>query len=158
MKLYNQFFLSILALGLLFSCNTEQESFETFGESFERDASIISSKDLDAVFDQLDFGDTVEVIFTTKIDAVCQKKGCWMDVDLADDAVARVTFLDYGFFVPLNAAGSEATIKGKAFWKSDTVAEKRHYAEDAGENYDDADFDDNEFSPHIIATGVMIKS
>jgi hypothetical protein len=69
-----------------------------------------------------------------------------------------VTFLDYGFFVPLNSAGSEAIIKGKAFWKSDTAAEKRHYAEDAGEEFDESELAmADDYAPHIVATGVLLK-
>jgi hypothetical protein len=110
------------------------------------------------LFDATEIGDTVDVTFSTKIDAVCQKKGCWMEVDLADDNVARVTFKDYGFFVPLNAGESEAIVHGKAFWKVETMAEKLHYAEDAGEDPDDIDeTDETEYEPHIIATGVKIK-
>lgn len=142
---------------LLHACSTESQSYATFGESFDQNSKSISSKDLNSQFDDLEIGDTAEVVFTTKIDAVCQKKGCWMDVDLANDEVARVTFLDYGFFVPLNSSGSEAIIKGKAFWKRETAAEKRHFAEDAGEKIDSIQLNEEEYTPHILATGVLIK-
>lgn len=45
----------------------------------------------------------------------CAKKGCWMELKLASGAEAtgmRVTFKDYGFFVPLDSAGAKATIEG----------------------------------------------
>jgi hypothetical protein len=45
----------------------------------------------------------------------CERKGCWME--LAADAQdkspgVRVTFKDYGFFVPLDSAGSMARVEG----------------------------------------------
>ncbi len=149
--------LSFASLAIVATSCSNSGNFEVFGENFEQ-SKVMSSSDLNAVFDKLEIGDTAEVIFNTKIDAVCQKKGCWMDVELSDEEVARVTFLDYGFFVPLNSSGSEAVVKGKAFWKSDSEAEKRHYAEDAGQAYN-AGTDENfeEYMPHIVATGVLIK-
>jgi hypothetical protein len=157
MSLVRQFFLAIIIIAGLLSCQNKEAQYEVFGEGFEVDSKIMSAKELDKLFDQLELEDTVEVVFSMKIDAVCQKKGCWMDVDLDNDAVARVTFLDYGFFVPLNAAGSEAIVKGKAFWKADTAAEKRHYAEDAGGSIEEIELDEDAYAPHIVATGVLIK-
>ena len=43
----------------------------------------------------------------------CSSKGCWME--LATDAKGpgvRVTFKDYGFFVPVDSAGSQARVEG----------------------------------------------
>lgn len=159
MKLLKKVFVAFLPAILLFSCNTAGDNFETFGEGFDTKVELLSADEMDAVFEKLEIGDTADVVFSTKIEAVCQKKGCWMDVELAEDYVARVTFLDYGFFVPLNSSGSEAIIKGKAFWKSDTAAEKRHYAEDAGQELDEIEETmDDDYAPHIVATGVLLKN
>ncbi len=150
-------FLAIMATALIFSA-CKNDPYETFGQDFEITKDTLSARQMDDLFDELDFHDTALVVFNSKIDAVCQKKGCWMEVDLDEGYVARVTFLDYGFFVPLNAAGSDAIIYGKAFWKSDSTAEKRHYAEDAGEEFDEEELDEDEdYAPHIIALGVKIK-
>jgi len=149
---------AVFASSILLSCKSESNDYETFGEGFDAKVDVLSADQMDDIFEKLEIGDTAEIVFSTKIDAVCQKKGCWMDVELADDYVARVTFLDYGFFVPLNSQGSEAIIKGKAFWKSDTAAEKRHYAEDAGEEFDESELEmADDYAPHIVATGVLLK-
>jgi hypothetical protein len=45
----------------------------------------------------------------------CSKKGCWMELATANDPGApgcRVTFKDYGFFVPTDAAGATARLEG----------------------------------------------
>lgn len=61
-----------------------------------------------------------EWIVEGTVRAVCQAKGCWME--LAPDAPAapgaarpqgaRVTFKDYGFFVPRDASGARARVAG----------------------------------------------
>jgi hypothetical protein len=144
----------LLTFVLLNSCKTAStEAYEVFGTNFDEKGAI-SASELDKILDDLPVSDTVDVVFKTRIHAVCQKKGCWMEVDLADDNVARVTFIDYSFFVPMNAMESEAIVKGKAFWKTDSVAEKMHYAEDAGEEY--LEEEEDTYAPHIVATGVKI--
>jgi hypothetical protein len=45
----------------------------------------------------------------------CSKKGCWMELSASEAPGApacRVTFKDYGFFVPTNSAGSTARLEG----------------------------------------------
>ena len=68
---------------------------------------------------------------TTKgyVRKACTKKGCWMEVATsdADDApAARVTFKDYGFFVPLDSAGSQATLEGQVEIKTVDEGEVEH--------------------------------
>lgn len=151
-------FLSLSAV-VLFSCGDSSNDYEVFGSDFENPSQILSAAELEKTLDNLEIGDTAEVVFQSTINAVCQKKGCWMDVDLGEDFASRVTFLDYGFFVPLNASGSEAIVKGKAFWKVESMQDKKHYAEDAGEEFNEADHQvtEDEYEPHIVATGVKIK-
>ncbi|MBK6732010.1 MAG: DUF4920 domain-containing protein [Bacteroidetes bacterium] len=39
------------------------------------------------------------------VTSVCQNKGCWMKLDLGNGESMRVTFKDYGFFVPKEKQG-----------------------------------------------------
>lgn len=56
-------------------------------------------------------GKTVTV--EAKVRKACEKKGCWMELAGADKGPGvRVTFKDYGFFVPLDSAGSTAKVEG----------------------------------------------
>ena len=70
---------------------------------------------------------------TAKVTEVCQKKGCWMMLTDGDVSV-RVTFKDYGFFMPKDLAGT--TIIAEGVIAEEVVPEKvaRHYAEDAGKS------------------------
>lgn len=73
-------------------------------------------------------GKTVAV--TGEVKSACAKKGCWM-ILAESDARARITFKDYGFFVPLDSAGSTAIVEGEVQVKTLTDAERKHLAEDA---------------------------
>ena len=69
-----------------------------------------------------------------KVAAVCQAKGCWMTLEKPDGSTMRVSFKDYGFFVPKDIAGKTVVIEGKAIINTTSVEELRHYAEDAGKS------------------------
>jgi hypothetical protein len=43
----------------------------------------------------------------------CSRKGCWMELAPTEKGPGvRVTFKDYGFFVPLDSAGKTAKVEG----------------------------------------------
>ena len=46
------------------------------------------------------------------VTAVCQSKGCWMQIS-DETGVAHVKFAGYGFFVPREASGHHAVVEGK---------------------------------------------
>jgi hypothetical protein len=55
------------------------------------------------------------VVLEGQVRKACAQKGCWMELATAQDAKGpgvRVTFKDYGFFVPLDSAGSVARVEG----------------------------------------------
>lgn len=73
-------------------------------------------------------GKTVRI--EAEIEQVCLKKGCWMILKDGEESV-RVTFKDYGFFVPTDTKpGSKARID--AVVSVETISEEaaRHYAEE----------------------------
>ena len=53
----------------------------------------------------------MEVLLVGEVKKVCQKSGCWMDFQQGGKR-ARVTFKDYGFFVPKDSKGRKARIQG----------------------------------------------
>jgi hypothetical protein len=70
-----------------------------------------------------------------KIVKTCIKKGCWMSVDLGNGQKMTVKFKDYAFFVPkAGAEGLDVVFEGTARRETRTVAELKHYAEDAGKS------------------------
>lgn len=131
---------SLLTLAFV-SCEKKQEAkpeevkvaYAVFGDSISSEGAITSAEMMDK-FKTLKEGDTLEVKFKSGINEVCQKKGCWMTLDLADDKEAFVKFKDYGFFVPKNAQDKEVIVNGKAFVSIESVDVLKHYAKDAGKS------------------------
>lgn len=96
-----------------------------------------------------------EVCATAQVAQVCQKKGCFL-VAHDGEAVARVTFVDYSFFVPTDSTGKEITIIGKFERKTVSEAQARHFAEDAGEDPSGITGAREEYT--IVATSVVIPT
>ena len=78
-----------------------------------------------------------KVRVTGEVAAVCRKKGCWMVLKGKKPGnSARITFANYSFFVPLDSAGSKATVEGRISVKKLGDAERKHLADDAGKPVD----------------------
>jgi hypothetical protein len=107
--------------------------YAAFGDKILADKAL-TKEQMYARYKSLKSGDTVSLKFKTKIKDVCQKKGCWMALQLPEEKESFVKFKDYAFFVPLNAAGQDAIVSGKAFVSEVSVAQLRHYAKDGGES------------------------
>ena len=112
--------------------------YASFGDKITPE-NALSKVEMDKKFKSLKKGDTIEVKFKTKINKSCKKKGCWMRLDLGNDDESLVRFKDYGFFVPLNAAGKEVVVHGKAYLDVVTVAQLKHYAKDEGASQEEID-------------------
>ena len=136
----------IAALSIvLVSCNKKEETivksqskltYASFGDKIT-DENPITKEEMLTKYKTLKAGDTINVKLTTKINEICQNKGCWMTLDLGNDENAFVKFKDYGFFVPMNAQKRESVVEGKAFVEETSVAELKHYAEDEGKSADE---------------------
>ena len=74
------------------------------------------------------------VKLTGKVEGVCQKKGCWMNLKNENGEKLRVTFKDYKFFVPKDCAGKTAFIQGVASTEETSVEELQEFAKDAGKS------------------------
>jgi hypothetical protein len=93
-----------------------------------------------------------EVLVETRIAKVCQKKGCFF-VATEGAATARVSFKDYGFFIPTDAGGSVVLLLGTFSRTSVSEKEAEHFASDLGES---AAADPEQFQYSIIASAVQI--
>jgi hypothetical protein len=147
------------------SCNKKAEvksveeasTYVKFGDSISADGAI-SKEELLTKYKSLKPTDTLEVKVLSKIVDVCQKKGCWMNIELGSDKSTFVKFKDYGFFVPKNAANSEVIIHGKAFVEVTSINDLKEYAKDAGKSkaaIDSIVAPETNYS--FMADGVLIK-
>ena len=119
---------ALFLLPLLVAC---QPQYDFYGEEF----SMSESQTSESVLAELSDGtDSVTAVFTAPVTGVCQKKGCWMELDMGNDQSALVRFKDYGFFSPMNAEGAEVTVHGVVKVDTLSVAWLRHQASDAGES------------------------
>lgn len=101
-----------------------------FGEAISKKGAI-SVKKLPQKMEDLE---SLEIKVKGTITGVCQAKGCWMTIDLGDNELMRVTFKDYGFFVPKDVTGKTAIVRGVAKKEIIGVEELKHLAEDAGKS------------------------
>jgi hypothetical protein len=85
-------------------------------------------------------------------------KGCWMKIKAEEDTIL-VRFKDYGFFVPKDGVvGNKTIINGKLSVDTLSVAQLRHYAEDAGKSKEEiSKIIDPEISMTFLANGVIIE-
>jgi len=152
---------------VLISCKKEEkqkeekaivkENFAFFGDSITSEGAI-TKEELLKKYSSLKEGDTLDVKFRSTIKDVCKKKGCWMNLEMPNEQNAFVKFKDYGFFMPLNSAGSEAIVSGKAFVSVVTVDELKHYAKDAGKSKTAIDsITTPKITYSFLSNGVLIK-
>lgn len=131
--------------------------FAFFGDSIS-EINAIGVDEMNDKYANLKEGDTLNIKFKSTILSVCQAKGCWMNLELKEDQQVFVKFKDYAFFVPMNSENEEVIVNGKAFISVESVAELKHYAEDAGASQQSID---SIVSPKItysfLADGVAIK-
>ena len=93
---------------------------------------------------------------TAKVEKVCQKKGCWMQVRDGKQTM-RVTFKDYSFFVPKDLDGKKVKMTGKVMRKEVSVDEQKHYLEDAGASKAEiAKITKPSFEYRFVADGVTV--
>ncbi|MEP1033119.1 DUF4920 domain-containing protein [Ekhidna sp.] len=133
---------------IAFGCSTPAEKFGVHGDEITPENAISMNQFLTQVNEE-------EKTFKVRgvIEEVCQMKGCWMTLKNEDGANVRITFKDYGFFVPKDISGSEVIIEGIA---NEEVLEEdvaRHYAEDGGKEYDESMRNTITF----VARGVLVK-
>ncbi|CAM1373409.1 DUF4920 domain-containing protein [Tenacibaculum xiamenense] len=161
-------FAGLVVAGLICSCkttnkensnekNVQKTEYVSFGENFSSE-NPLSKTELLNKYQNLKAGDTLNVQFSSSVNSVCKKKGCWMKLDLGEDKESMVRFKDYGFFVPLNSEKKEVIVKGKAFVTEISVQDLQHYAKDAGKSEEEiAKITEPKYTYAFEATGVQMQ-
>ncbi|HEV8245969.1 MAG TPA: DUF4920 domain-containing protein [Polyangiaceae bacterium] len=89
----------------------------------------------------------------------CSRRGCWMEIADGSDPQApgcRVTFKDYGFFVPTDSAGSTALVQGTVEVASVPARHVGHL-EDEGASFSSKQPDGTAREVRLIASGVELR-
>lgn len=136
-----------IGISMLFACNSGVKNVESeqvqesqteeglFGDKIKTENPISGEK----LVAMLEESDSVWATMESTIVTNCQTSGCWMDLDVGNEEVIKVTFKDYAFFIPLDSKGKTATIEGYAKREVIPVDLLKHYAEDDGKSQEEID-------------------
>ena len=129
------------------------KNFDTYGQSFD----IAGINNYKVEKESLLNNPQDDTKLEGEILSTCPMKGCWMKMSVERDTIL-VRFKDYGFFVPKSGAeGKSAIINGKLSVDTLSVAQLRHYAEDAGKSKDEVSkIIKPEITISFLADGVVI--
>ena len=134
----NRIYFLVFSLILFWNCKDnkpqrlplkiESTTYLSYGAQFDV-SEVYKSEEFTNIM--VGLTDTIQVTMRGMVSDVCSKKGCWMTLPLSNGEELMVRFKDYGFFVPTDASG-EAIVNGLAYVSETSLADLRHYAEDAG--------------------------
>ena len=83
----------------------------------------------------------------------CSQRGCWMELASAEGGPGvRVTFKDYGFFVPTDSAGAKARVQGTIKVAQLSAEQAEHLRAEGGSMSAG-----NQREVRLVATGVELR-
>lgn len=174
----NKLTLFVLALALAVACKEKAQNHDHDGHDHDAQASAFPADSVGAdgrsfhgyridetgampvaeLLPLVNENAEVKAKITGVVAEVCQNKGCWMTIEKPDGSLMRVSFLDYGFFMPKDCAGRTAVMRGVAYLDTTSVDDLRHFAEDAGKSKEEIEkITEPEISIAFEADGVVIK-
>jgi hypothetical protein len=128
-----KYFVLALFLFSLFSANAqtseEVKKGQTFGQKTDAADAIIVAELPAKVTSEV----PVDIKIKGMVVDVCTMEGCWLKLQTAGGKM-MVKMKDHAFTVPLSLNGKEVVVEGTAKVNVTSVAELRHYAEDAGKS------------------------
>ena len=124
------------------------ESYEVFGAEID-----VESLDPISLTELINGEEAEEITLLTSVSEVCAKKGCFF-IAQDGDLTARITFKDYGFFIPTDSQGKEVILVGDFSVETLTEEKAKHYAEDAGQDASEIKGEQKEYS--IVATSIVV--
>lgn len=130
-----------------------QSSSQHFGKAFTN-ASLV---ELAEVMSQVERYAGKPIKIEGKIEDVCQNKGCWLIVTDGERQM-RVTFKDYGFFVPKDSAGKKVILEGLVEKKTLSQEQARHYMEESKSKIAPSTIKGPQEVITMVATGVEINN
>lgn len=141
---------------------SEEAASTTRPHSLQRFGAEVPAGDAVSVADVLTrpaamTGKTILVEGT--VHRVCQRKGCWMEITDSKDpdkGGCRITFKDYGFFVPPDSVGAAARVHGEVVGRTVAAADVEHL-EAEGAHFANKAPDGSASEISIVASGVELR-
>lgn len=125
----------------------------TYGAKITADGAVIATE-IPAL---LKGKDTIAVKVKATVLSSCEKKGCWMNLKIDETTTAFVKMKDYAFFVPTDIVNKTVVLDGIAFVKETSVAELKHYAEDAKKSQKEVDaIKEPKKEIRFLANGILV--
>jgi hypothetical protein len=140
------------AASLVLSACASSGARDSYGSGVPRGEAIAAT----TVLHHPELYDGKTVVLEGTVAEVCPIKGCWMTMTEGDRSM-RVTFKDYGFFVPKDCAGRTARVHGLVAVRDVPVDEARHYLEDAGRHDEAAKITAPVRQLTMVADGVVLQ-
>lgn len=140
-------FLALLTLSLF--------SLASFAENYGATLSEAEPLSVTEVIELLGSNDRATVLVQGEVTSVCQVKGCWMGFSSQAGDV-RVTFKDYGFFVPFSIMGKTVVAEGTVEKVQLSLKVSKHFVQDAGGDPDTVTEPITEYQ--MVASGVKVES
>ncbi|HXK16498.1 MAG TPA: DUF4920 domain-containing protein [Polyangiaceae bacterium] len=161
--------LALFTVLLSVACNTAKEPAPVVKAEVPVAAPAVAGRKLFGaplgVSPQVQLGDVLKapdkfadqsVLVEGDVRRACTRRGCWMELSAAPDPAApgcRVTFKDYGFFVPTDSAGSKARVEARVeskLIKPELVA----HLESEGAKFAEKGADGSAREVRLVASGV----
>ncbi len=132
------------------------DEFATYGAPVKKETPVVSieklTKNPEAYLDKV-----IKVV--GRVQAVCPKMGCWLDVS-ADDNKVRVKVKDGEIVFDQELVGKRIVAEGTVYKfelsKEEAVKYYRHLAEENGENFDPASVTSGKTIYQIGGLGVAV--
>ena len=94
-----------------------------------------------------------------QVRSACTRRGCWMELAQSSDPKlpgCRVTFKDYGFFVPTDSAGARAKVQG-TLGVNTLPPDRVAHLESEGGQFPRKNADGSVDELRLVATGVELQ-
>lgn len=142
-----KFFMALVVLGMM--------SVSAQAEIFGEEINMTKKTSIEDLLARASKG-TIQnpVLVEAKVEKVCKASGCWMTLKAPGEGV-RITFKDYGFFVPAKLEGKTVLVQGEAVIHKMSLKETKHYVKDAGG--DPSKVTEGRTELRVVATGVKTE-
>lgn len=149
MKLLNEITSMKIILSVMLLALTLNATAENYGAPLTLTKAITVEEAIASASEQ-----SSPVLVEGKIGSVCQVKGCWMGFN-SEAGDVRVTFKDYGFFVPLSVVGKTVQAEGTLEKVTLSLEDSKHLVKDGGGDPDTVTEPLVEYQ--MVASGVVIR-
>jgi hypothetical protein len=137
---------------------TEAVVEEVMIAQFGADITEDGAQDISSVVSSMSGKDSMNIKLAGRVEKVCQVKGCWMTMAYGEGESMRISFRDYGFFVPKDIDGKDVVVEGTVFMETTSVEDLKHFAEDEGLSPEEIEkITEPETALTFIADGVIVK-